>query len=74
VYGKKTKQVLQGIAPYSIIKKEQIEIALSYLETLALTRNVYNKGKYVPEEVRVLRNKLFSEMKELRVPKGAVIQ
>lgn len=66
VYGKSTKEILQGIAPYSVIKREQIEIGLAYIETMSKTRNVYNKGKYVPEEVRLQRNELFEQMRKLR--------
>jgi len=66
VYGKNTKEILLGIHPFSVIKKEQIEVGLSYLETMHMTRNVYNKGKYVPEEIRVKRNDLFEQMKKLR--------
>jgi hypothetical protein len=66
VYGKKTKEILQGIAPYSVIKREQIEIGLAYIETMSKTKNVYTKGKYVPEEIRTQRNNLFEQMQKLR--------
>lgn len=62
VYGAKSKNIFQHILPYSVIKKEQIEVALAFLETM----HGYRKGKYVPEEFKVKRNELFLEMKRLR--------
>jgi hypothetical protein len=62
VYGKSCGDILRGILPYSIIKREQIEIGLAYVETLQKTYHRHT----MPEEVKAKRAELFLAMKKAR--------
>lgn len=66
VYGTSSRWILEGIAPHSVIKKEQIEIALAYLDTMKIGKEKYRKHRYVPEEVKLRREELFQQLKEVR--------
>jgi hypothetical protein len=62
VYGKACGEILRGILPYSIIKREQIEIGLAYVETLQKTYHRHT----MPEEIKAERAALFLAMKKAR--------
>ena len=62
VYGKSCTDILRGILPYSVIKKEQIAIALEYVETLQKTYHRHT----MPESVKAKRAELFFALKNAR--------
>jgi len=51
-----------GILPYTIIKREQAEIALSYIETMAKTYHRHT----MPESVKAERTRLFHALQSAR--------
>jgi hypothetical protein len=63
VYGRACGEILRGILPYSIIKKQQIEIGLAYVETLGKTYHRHT----MPESVKAKREELFFAMKKARI-------
>ena len=61
IYSKKASKVLSLLLPYFLIKKERAELAVEFQKTLVPT------GKRVSEEVNLLREKIYTKSKNLRV-------
>jgi hypothetical protein len=63
VHGKACEWILAGILGHSVIKREQIEIGLAYTATM---RGYQGHRKPVPEEMKQIRRKAFTELRDIK--------
>ena len=70
VTNRQIEQFLQDIYPYLIVKKDEVDLALSVRKTMR-TKKEQGFWRHTPEDVAVEREKIYKKYVDLRVVGGA---